>query len=94
MVSPRCSFVVISFMSWSYCRLLLSRFGHDRAKNDSGIKFPSQICELLALLYVCSGWSSDCVGVERKAWLPDKLGVFGTHTDRTRGLAFFSKTPE
>ena len=26
--------------------LLLSRFGHDRAKNDSGIKFPSPSCVL------------------------------------------------
>ena len=47
---------------------LLSPFGHDKAKNDSRIKFPSQSCELLVLLPVCSGWSLDCVGVGMKAW--------------------------
>ena len=29
-----------------------------------------------------------------RACLLDKPGVFGNHTDRTRGLAFFSTTPE
>ena len=28
------------------CGFLLSRFGDDRAKNDSGIEFPSQSCVL------------------------------------------------
>ena len=27
-------------MFWDYCNLLGSRFGHDRAKNDSGVVFP------------------------------------------------------
>ena len=31
------------------CGFLLSRFGHDMAKNDSGIEFPSQICVLTKL---------------------------------------------
>ena len=39
----------------------LGLFGHDRAKNDSGIVFLCQGCELHVLLYVCNGWSSDCV---------------------------------
>ena len=43
--------------------LLLSHFGHDRAKNDSGLGFPYPSCEVLVLLHVCSGWSSDCVGL-------------------------------
>ena len=43
--------------------LLLSRFGHDRAKNDSGIVFPHPSCEPLVLLRVCSGWPSDYVGL-------------------------------
>ena len=48
--------------------LLLGFFGHDRAKNDSGIDFPYPRCELLVLLRVCSGWYSDCVGMGMKAW--------------------------
>ena len=50
------------------CGFLLGRFGHDRAKNDSGIEFPGQSCEVLILLCVCSGWSLDYVGVGMKAW--------------------------
>ena len=41
----------------------LGLFGHDRAKNDSGIVFLCQGCELHVLLYVCNGWSLDCVGL-------------------------------
>ena len=61
--------------------LLLSCFGHARAKNNS--EFPcglelcltfrlglspvvllsSQDCEGIVLLWVCSGWSSDCAGL-------------------------------
>ena len=51
--------------------LLLSRFGHDRVKNDSGIGFPYPNCEPLVLLRVCSGWSSYCVGLA-DCWWPDK----------------------
>ena len=50
----------------SDCGFLLGRFGHDRAKNDSGIGFPHPSCESLVLLRVYSGWSSDCVGVGMK----------------------------
>ena len=35
-----------SFTFLGCCGFLLSRFGHDRAKNDSGIEFPSQSCVL------------------------------------------------
>ena len=57
-----------SFSFWGCYGLLLSRFGHDRAKNDLGIEFPSQSYELLVFLCVCSGWSLDCVGVGMNAW--------------------------
>ena len=60
--------VVDLFKFVGCCGFLLSRFGHDRAKNDSGIKFSRPSCELLVLLRVCSGWSSNCVGVGMKAW--------------------------
>ena len=36
-----------SFKLAGCCGFPLSCFGHDRAKNDSGIKLPSQCCELL-----------------------------------------------
>ena len=39
---------VVGFFKFvGYCGFPLSHFGHDRAKNDSGIEFPSQSCELL-----------------------------------------------
>ena len=39
--------IVVGFpMKLGCCGFLLSRFGHDRAKNDSGIEFPSQSCVL------------------------------------------------
>ena len=34
------------------------------------------------------------LGVGMGLGLLDKPGVFGNHTDRARGLAFFSTTPE
>ena len=46
LVSPRFWFVVGSFTFLGCCGFLLSHFGHDRAKNNSGIKFPSQSCVL------------------------------------------------
>ena len=62
-------FIVIGFpMILVCCGILLSCFGHDRAKKDSRIEFPSQNCELLILLCVCSGWSLDYVGVGMKTW--------------------------
>ena len=39
----RCGLI---FKIWGCCGFMLSRFGHDRAKNDSGIEFPSQSCVL------------------------------------------------
>ena len=32
---------------WGYCRFFWSHFGHERAKNDSGIVFPVQAMNLL-----------------------------------------------
>ena len=62
--SPRfvvgCGFFFVLGLLW----LLLRHFGHDRAKNDSRIGFPHPRCELLVLLRVCSGWSSNCVGLD------------------------------
>ena len=61
--------------------VMLSCFGHVRAKNNSGLSgglelcssfvwdYPglslpsSQGCEGIVLLYVSSGWSSDCAGL-------------------------------
>ena len=37
-------FAVGSFMFFGCCGFLLSFFGHNRDKNNSGIKFPSQGC--------------------------------------------------
>ena len=54
---------------WGLYVSLLSRFGHDRAKNDSGIDFPCPSCESLVLLPICRGWSSDCVGMGMKDWV-------------------------
>ena len=55
-------FTVFSpLQSGIYCRLLGSFFGHDRAKNDSGIVFPYPSYEVLVWLQESSGWSSDCV---------------------------------
>ena len=54
-----CGFELLLGLLW----LLLSHFGHDRAKNDSGIIFPYPSYELLIFLRVCSGWSSECVGL-------------------------------
>ena len=51
---------------WDCCRLFWSRFGHNRAKNDSVIDFPCQAVNTLVLLRVCSGWYLDCVGVGMK----------------------------
>ena len=59
---------VSTFVFWGCCRLFWSHFGHDRAKNGSGIVFPYPSCESLVQLHVCSGWSSDCVGVGMRAW--------------------------
>ena len=44
-----------------YCRLLWSRFGHDRDKNDSSIVFPCPSCEVLVWLQESSSWSLDYV---------------------------------
>ena len=45
------------------CKLLGIHFGHDRAKNDSGVVFLAQdVNRLYDRLHVCNGWSSDCVG--------------------------------
>ena len=45
-----------SFTFVGCCGFLLSRFGHDRAKNDSGIDFPCPSCELLVCcMYVVDG---------------------------------------
>ena len=46
LVSPRFWFAVSSFSFLGCCGFLLSHFGHDRAKNDLGIKFPRESCVL------------------------------------------------
>ena len=76
------------------CRLLWSRFGHDRAKNDSGIVFLAQaVNRLCDCVYALVGLRT-VLGAGMGLGLLDKLGVFGNHTDRARELDFFSTTPE
>ena len=48
------SYVVDTF--GDYCKLLGSRFGHDRAKNDSGIVFLAQaVSRLCDCVYAVAG---------------------------------------
>ena len=76
------------------CRLFWSHFGHDRAKNNSGVVFLAQaVNRLCDCVYAVVGLRT-MLGVGMGAWFLDKLGVFGNHTDRARGIAFFSTTPE
>ena len=72
---------------------LESHFGHDRAKNDSGIVSPAQAVTA-NWLHACKGWSSNCVR-RRDGGLVCLINLVArNHTDRARGLAFFSITPE
>ena len=49
-------FVVVFFTFWGCCRLFWSRFGHDKAKNDSGIDFPYPSYEsLVCCVYEVDG---------------------------------------
>ena len=94
------------------CGLLLSYFGHFRAKNNSEIALLSLSCVHHFWLPSCFPFSFTelwiawfcCVYVVVGIWnvwewewrlgMLDKLGVFGSLIDRTRGLDFFSTTPE
>ena len=44
-----------------YCRLPWNRFGHDRAKNDSGSCFSPVKALIAGLLHAHNGLSSDCI---------------------------------
>ena len=77
------------------CRLSWDRFGHDRAKNDprsciSPVKALIAGCCMHALFL-----SSDCIGVVNEGLIRlIKLVCLGNHTDKARGLDFFSTTIE
>ena len=64
-------------MFWGCCRLFWSHFGHDRAKNGSGIVFPIQaVNHLFDYVYAVVGLRT------MLEWggglgLLDKLGMFG-----------------
>ena len=75
--SPCCSFAMSSptfywLCSLSHfgrsCRLPLSRFGHDRAKNDSGFVSPFQAVKSFFYCMNAKVGLQDYIGVVMKAW--------------------------
>ena len=64
------------------CRLLWSRFGHDRAKNDPGVVSLIQAV-IVGWLHAYSGWSSNCVwsGDEGLVCLKNLVGLGTTQIE-------------
>ena len=58
----------VCFTFWDCCRLFWSRFGHDRAKNDSGIVFLAQaVNRLCDCVYAVVGLRT-VLGERTGAW--------------------------
>ena len=94
MFSPQfvawCGFLFVWFAMDSYW-VVLAMIG---PRTTQGLDFPVQAVNcLFCCMYAVVGLQT----VLEWGWgldLLDKPGVFGSHTDRARGLAFFSTTPE